>query len=730
MQRWQFPRRFLLRAMMVGWLMAASLCGETSFNLSAAAAEPWAENPWYWSHAGQPVLLLGGSDDDNLFQWPAEKLLPQLDRIRAAGGNFVRNTMSDRKDAGFEVYPFAKLDDGRYDLEQWNPEYWERFERFLRETSQRGIFVQIEVWDRFDYTDNRANDPRRWEDHPYNPPNNVNYSAAETGLQLRYPEHPGANKQAFFFSTPAQRNIEPLLKIQTAFVNRLLDFSLQHDHVLYCIDNETRAEPAWGRHWAKLIQSRAAAVEKTVPVTEMWDDWDLTAATHRETFDHPELYSFVDISQNNHNSGWQHWERAQFVRQLLSDTPRPINTTKTYGADGNKFGHTNQDAIERFWRHLLGGVAAVRFHRPDSGLGINDQAVHCIRAARRVEAAVPFWNLTPAIDILTDREANEAYAAATVDRATIVAFFPRQQTLASVGLVDSLAKHRWQIVWVDVDRGNSTKQQHVDPQTAIVPPADGNFVAIMKRLDATMLGGEVMKVRGAANDQEWTGFVCLPAPELRKSPQPWVMYAPTLLPNYPDEHERWLHGQLLAAGIAIAGVDVGEAYGSPRGVLAMNALYDQLTTRREFSKRVSLLGRSRGGLWVSSWAAENPDKVSAIAGIYPVFDLTTYPGIPAAAAAYDLTAAELQAELSQVNPIAKATRLAEQAIPCFIIHGNEDAVVPIEPNSLALQRLYQTAGQAAAIEVLPIAGQGHNYWPGFFRCQQLVDFLIEHSQEE
>ena len=162
----------------------------------------------------------------------------------------------------------------------------------------------------------------------------------------------------------------------------------------------------------------------------------------------------------------------------------------------------------------------------------------------------------------------------------------------------------------------------------------------------------------------------------------------------------------------------------------MDALYDQLTSRQDFSKRVSLLGRSRGGLWVSSWAAENPDKVSAIAGIYPVFDLTTYPGIPAAAAAYDLTAAELQAELSQVNPIAKATRLAEQAIPCFIIHGNEDAVVPIEPNSLALQRLYQTAGQAAAIEVLPIAGQGHNYWPGFFRCQQLVDFLIEHSQEE
>lgn len=47
----------------------------------ALAIEPWEENRWYWSHDGEPVLLLGGSDDDNLFQWPAEELLPQLDRI-------------------------------------------------------------------------------------------------------------------------------------------------------------------------------------------------------------------------------------------------------------------------------------------------------------------------------------------------------------------------------------------------------------------------------------------------------------------------------------------------------------------------------------------------------------------------------------------------------------------------------------------------------------------------
>ena len=63
--------------------------------------QPWPENPWYWSWQGKPVLLVGGSDDDNLFQWPEADLIRQLDRLAAAGGNVIRNTMSDRRDKGF-----------------------------------------------------------------------------------------------------------------------------------------------------------------------------------------------------------------------------------------------------------------------------------------------------------------------------------------------------------------------------------------------------------------------------------------------------------------------------------------------------------------------------------------------------------------------------------------------------------------------------------------------------
>jgi len=119
-------------------------------------------------------------------------------------------------------------------------------------------------------------------------------------------------------------------------------------------------------------------------------------------------------------------------------------------------------------------------------------------------------------------------------------------------------------------------------------------------------------------------FVFLPPAGKRTQPQPWIFYAPTLS-AYPDEAERWMHEQFLAAGIAVAGVDVGEAYGSPKSHPVFDALYRELVERRGFARKPCLFGRSRGGLWVSSWAIANPTRVAGLIGIYPVFDFRTYP---------------------------------------------------------------------------------------------------------
>jgi hypothetical protein len=218
-------------------------------------------------------------------------------------------------------------------------------------------------------------------------------------------------------------------------------------------------------------------------------------------------------------------------------------------------------------------------------------------------------------------------------------------------------------------------------------------------------------------------FVLLPPESQRKEPQPWVLYAPTL-PGLPDEHEKWMHEQFLAAGVAVAGIDVGEAFGSPAGRTLYDALYRELTARRGFAKQCCLLGRSRGGLWNASWAIHNPDKVAGMAGIYPVFDLTRWPGVEQAAAAFELSPEQLAAQLDEHNPIARIDVLARARIPVFLIHGDEDSVVPLDQHSAEVVRRYRDVGSADLVQLSVAAGQGHNYWPGFFRCQELVDFVI------
>jgi predicted esterase len=226
---------------------------------------------------------------------------------------------------------------------------------------------------------------------------------------------------------------------------------------------------------------------------------------------------------------------------------------------------------------------------------------------------------------------------------------------------------------------------------------------------------------------EHSAFVFLPAEENRSTPQPWIFYAPTL-PAYPDEAELWMHERFLEAGIEVAGVDVGEAYGSPKSHAVFAGLYEKLRREKNFSAKPCLVGRSRGGLWVSSWAIAHPDRVAGIAGIYPVFDFRTYPGVTNAAPAFGLSPSDLLKRVDELNPISRGTVLARARIPVFLIHGDVDKVVPLKENSAELARHYRDAGASEVLELEILEGQGHNFFEGFFRSQKLVDFAIRNAR--
>ena len=74
--------------------------------------------------------------------------------------------------------------------------------------------------------------------------------------------------------------------------------------------------------------------------------------------------------------------------------------------------------------------------------------------------------------------------------------------------------------------------------------------------------------------------------------------------------------------------------------------------------------------------------------------------------------------------------LAIEAIPVFIIHGRDDKVVPLAENSAALEDVYKSKDVGRLIEVIKVDGQGHSFWPGYFHCQELVDFLIDKARSQ
>jgi len=426
--------------------------------------------PNYWSMNGETTMLLGGSVEDNLFQ--IDNLEEHLDLLKNAGGNYVRNTMSSRD--SLNVWPFAQNADGLYDLNQWNEEYWRRFGNFLELCAAREIVVQIELWATFDF----YREP--WSRNPFNPANNINYTPERVHLAVDIPTHPTWTQNDFFRSVPSQQSNLVLLGFPQKFIDKILSYTLNYGNVLYCMDNETSVTAEWGKFWSLYIKKVAAENGRKFYTTEMWDPWDLNHIVHRETLDHPEIYDFADISQNNHNSGDGHWENALKIQErLLADSSvRPLNNVKVYGNDGGPH-QTTDNGIESFVKNILLGAASSRFHRPPTGQGLNKISQNTIRSMRSYLQKSDFFRGIPANNLLAEREAGEAYCRAVVGEEYTI-YFPGE---GSVSLNLEGKKDKITIAWLDLLQSQWSEGSELDivnGQVRITAPAGKHRLAFIK----------------------------------------------------------------------------------------------------------------------------------------------------------------------------------------------------------------------------------------------------------
>jgi hypothetical protein len=443
-------------------------------------------SPWYWNYNGKTVMLIGASWQDNLFNHP-NGLKEHLDVLASVGGNYLRNTMSHRNIGN--VFAYMKDENGIFDLDRFNEEYWQRFSDFLEMTYERDMIVQIEIWDPWDkYEDHQSFGG--WSHHPYNPQNNINYSSDESGLPtvISYPPTGNPSPHPFFRTVPALDGNEMILEYQKKYIDKLISISLEFPNILYCIHNETGELVEFGDYWADYIHQQAR--EKGVPVhiTDMRRSENIRSSDHAHIYENPGRYTFLDISQNNAWSGLgqQHYDNILEVRERTSFHPRPINNNKNYGAAR----HGEEESIARMGRIIFAGSASARFHRPhpfedpaqmyeksDFGLGLSPRAQQVIKSLRLAVNELDIALTSPRNDLLGDRSENEAYLLAEPGH-QYAAYFPDG---GSVTIDMSGANGQWHYKWVNMDEGewSETGQIQAASDVTLTAPGTGHWIVVI-----------------------------------------------------------------------------------------------------------------------------------------------------------------------------------------------------------------------------------------------------------
>lgn len=465
--------------------------GSTQYNeYNDGSIQPYRNNPWYWEHRGEPIMLVGASDNDNLFQWTGDLLIDKLNLIQSVGGNYVRNTMSDRDEG--DTFAAKEVGGGLYDLDQWNEEYWDKLKFFLEETGKRGIIVHLTLWDSFDLGGGR------FAVHPLNPENNINWK-------------PGTiSNSGDYYGRSLYTNNKPVLDYQHRFVDRIISISSNYNHIFYNIQNESHERVEWCNYWATYIKEAARKLGRNIHVTTMLIE---PSKSVRRVMANRDIYTFAEVSQNNQDSrgpltGKKHYENLVFWRRMIAMSgPMPINNVKVYGEGVglNTSAGTEKEAIERFWRNIFGGAASTRFHRPATGygaaegsgwgIGISERAQQTLRAVNMFLDEFDIFSAEPYEAFQTVGNSVDVYCLADMGRAYAV-YIPSGR--ATIHLDPWVHMERVSVKWLDIAELTWSEEVIIEPvwdnfdgapwwgpQRIITlnPGGSRTYVAIVKVLD-------------------------------------------------------------------------------------------------------------------------------------------------------------------------------------------------------------------------------------------------------
>ena len=184
-----------------------------------------------------------------------------LDLLESSGHNFMR--MWAWEGGGNERYceplaynrtgPGMALDGKpKFDLKQFDQEYFDRLRTRVAAAGHRGIYVSIMLFQGWSIYSHGYGNP--WPLHPFNKANNINSIDGDANGD-------GEGKEVHTLQVPA------VTRLQEAYTRKVIDTVNDLDNVLYEITNETAIfSKDWQYHMVKYIKSYEANKPKRHPV--------------------------------------------------------------------------------------------------------------------------------------------------------------------------------------------------------------------------------------------------------------------------------------------------------------------------------------------------------------------------------------------------------------------------------------------------------------------------------
>jgi hypothetical protein len=233
------------------------------------------QNSRYFSdNSGKVVYLTGSHTWANLQDIGVKGSQPfpyeqYLDFMKYYNHNFMRFWMFEQPQGAswtateifFDPLPWARSGPGiavdglpKFNLTTWNEVYFKRMRKRVKSAGERGIYCAIMLFQGWSLHKTSAHYGNPWPFHPFNANNNIN-NVDVPYTKIDDDEHPCLHS-----------TLNPeVLRLQEAYVHKVIDTVNDLDNVLYEIINEGGAT-AWQYHMINLIHAIERGKSKQHPV--------------------------------------------------------------------------------------------------------------------------------------------------------------------------------------------------------------------------------------------------------------------------------------------------------------------------------------------------------------------------------------------------------------------------------------------------------------------------------